>query len=69
MTRILRRVFLRNWAWKLGSIGLATLLWLTVVGEPDLITAQAAGVYYEDLPENLVIASDVPDSVHLGVSS
>jgi len=65
MTGILRRLFVHNWAWKLGSLGLAILLWFTVIGEPNLITAQAAGVYYENLAENLVIASDVPDSVQV----
>jgi len=63
--RDLRRVLLHNWAWKLGSLGLAIVLWFAVEGEPELITVQAAGVYYENLPEDLVIVSDVPDSVQV----
>ena len=65
MRRMLPRLFLHNWAWKLGSLGLAVLLWFTVVGEPELTTVQAAGVYYENLDENLVIASEVPESVQI----
>jgi hypothetical protein len=41
------------------------LLWFAVVGEPDLVTLQAAGVYFENLPSGLVIASDVPDNVQI----
>lgn len=61
----MRRLVLHNWAWKLGSLGLAFLLWLAVVGEPELITVQTAGVYFENLREGLLIASDVPDSVQI----
>jgi len=63
--RGLRRLLLHNWAWKLGSLGLAIVLWFAIVGEPELVTVQAAGVYYENLPEDIVIASDVPDSVQI----
>jgi len=63
--RTLQRLLLHNWAWKLGSLGLAVLLWFAVVGEPELITVQAAGVYFENLQPGLVITSDVPDNVQL----
>jgi len=63
--RALQRFFLHNWAWKLGSLGLAIILWLTVVDEPNLITVQAAGVYFENLREGLVITSDLAETVQL----
>ncbi len=63
--RTLRRLLLHNWAWKLGSLALAVLLWFAVVGEPELVTVQAAGVYFANLREDFVIASDVPDSVQI----
>jgi len=63
--RTLRRLLLHNWAWKLGSLGLAVMLWFAVVGEPELITVQAAGVYFENLSESMVLASDVPDTVQI----
>ena len=57
--RGLSRLLTHNLGWKLGSLGLAILLWFTVVGEPELITVQSAGVYFQNLRSGLVINSDV----------
>jgi hypothetical protein len=58
--RKLRRLFLHNFGWKAGSLGLAILLWFAVVGEPELVTIQAADVYFENLAPGLVLTTDVP---------
>lgn len=62
---MLHRLLFHNWAWKLGSLAIASLLWAAVVGERELVTVQAAGVYFVNLREGLVIASDVPDRVQI----
>lgn len=63
--RTLRRLLFHNWGWKLGSLALSVLLWYAVVGEPELVTVQAAGVYFANLREGLVIASAAPDRVQI----
>ncbi len=57
-----RRLF-RNTGWKLGSLGLAILLWFAVVGEPELATIHNVPVLYRNLPHGLLIGSDAVDSV------
>ena len=63
--KLLRRFFTHNVGWKLGSLLLAVVLWWTVIGEPELVTLQAADVYYKDLPEGFVVTSDTLESVEL----
>ncbi len=57
----IRRVFTHNIGWKLGSLTLATMLWFAVVGEPELVTVQSVSVYYQNLHNNLVLTTDIPD--------
>ena len=57
--RTLRRLLTHNLGWKLGSLGLAMVLWLAVVGEPELITVQPANVYFRNLRPGMVIEPDV----------
>jgi YbbR domain-containing protein len=52
-----------NFGWKLASLLLAILLWVAVVGQPELVTIQAVPVLYRNLPQGLLVLSDAPDSV------
>jgi len=56
-----------NLQWKLLALLLAVVLWLAVVGEPELVTSQSVPVFYKHLPRDLQIGSDVPDRVHLEI--
>jgi len=51
-----------NFGWKLASLILAILLWVAVVGQPELVTIQAVPVLFRNLPQGLLV-SDAPDSV------
>lgn len=59
-----RRLF-HNAGWKLGSLGLAILLWFAVVGEPELATIHNVPVLYRNLPKGLLIGSNAIDSVRV----
>jgi YbbR domain-containing protein len=59
-----RRLF-RNAGWKLGSLGLAVLLWFAVVGEPELATIHNVPVLYRNLPKGLLIGSNAIDTVRV----
>ena len=55
----------RNFGWKLGSLGLAVLLWILILGEPELVTTHTAPILYKGLPHGLLIGSDALDSVRV----
>lgn len=59
-----RRLF-RNAGWKLGSLGLAIILWFAVVGEPELATIHNVPVLYRNLPQGLLIGSNAIDTVRV----
>jgi hypothetical protein len=46
-------VITRNLGWKLLSVALAVLLWITVEGEPELVTVQSVPVYYRNVDADL----------------
>ncbi len=55
----------RNIGWKLLSLAVAVLVWLSVANEPELATFASVPVQYKDLPSDLEIASDVVEHVTL----
>lgn len=59
-----RRFFFHNFGWKLASLTFAVLLWIAVVGEPEVATMQSAHVYYSGLAQHLVLLDD-PEGVQL----
>lgn len=59
-----RRVF-HNAGWKLGSLTLAILLWLGVVGEPEVAATHSVPILYKNLPRDVLISSNAVDSVHI----
>ncbi len=59
------RGLVKNWFWKLLSLAVAVVLWLVLVGDPETMTSVSVPIQYKNLPRDLEIASDVPESVHL----
>ena len=67
--RMIRRGILRaathNFGWKLGSLLISAMLWLAIVGEPELVTTHTAPIVYKGLPQDLLIGSDALDGVRV----
>jgi hypothetical protein len=59
------RLITRNFGWKLGSLALAVLLWLAILGEPELVTTHTSPILYKNLPRGLLIGSDALDQVRV----
>ncbi len=59
------RFVTENIGWKLLSLAIAVLLWISVSSEPELASFVSVPVQYKDIPEDLEIASDVVESVTL----
>ncbi len=54
-----------NFAWKLGSLALATGIWAFVATEPELSTFTSTQVEYKNLPGDVEIASNPVSTVLL----
>ena len=61
---ILRWAF-RNLAWKLLSLALAMLVWITIYREPEMTSVLAAPVQFKNIPAALEISSEIVESVDL----
>jgi len=59
------RLITRNFVWKLGSLALAVLLWVAILGEPELVTTHSAPILYKNLPPGLLIGSAALDQVRV----
>lgn len=59
------RLITRNLGWKLGSLALAVLLWIAILGEPELVTTHTAPILYKNLPHGLLIGNDSLDQVRV----
>jgi len=59
------RLLTRNFGWKAGSLALAVLLWMAILGEPELVTTHTAPILYKNLPRNLLIGADAIDQVRV----
>jgi YbbR domain-containing protein len=56
-----------NLGWKLVSILLATILWYSVVGDPELVTMRPVPILLRNLPKDLMMASSLPEHVDVEV--
>jgi YbbR domain-containing protein len=68
VTRTLRRILgaiVQNFWWKVLALAIATLIWGVVANEPALSTTAAARLEYRNLPEDLEISSELPETVRL----
>lgn len=64
---MMRRFLTDNLGWKLLSVLLAFLLWVSVAREPELATSISVPVLFKNVPADLDIASDVPERILLEV--
>jgi YbbR domain-containing protein len=60
-----RNFVTHNLGWKLGSLALAVLLWIAILGEPELVTTHTAPILYKGLPPGLLIGSEALDQVRV----
>jgi YbbR domain-containing protein len=57
----------RNIGWKLLSLALAIVLWMAVVGDPELTKSIPAPIEFTSIPKDLEISSDIPEKVRLEI--
>lgn len=55
----------KNLPWYALSLGIALVLWVFVVGQPEMVTSQPALIFFKNLPRDLEVGSDLPDRVHV----
>jgi len=56
-----------NLGWKLLSLVIAVALWIAIAREPELATSIAVPIEFKGMPDDLDIASNVPDRVRLEI--
>jgi hypothetical protein len=61
----MKELLVHNLGWKLLSLGIALILWFTIIGEQELTGSVSAAVVFRNIPQDLEIASEFPDRVHL----
>jgi hypothetical protein len=59
------RFLAHNFWWKLGALVMSVMLWLAILGEPELVTTHGVPVLYRNLHQGLLIGSDAMDLVRL----
>jgi YbbR domain-containing protein len=57
--------FFHNFGLKLLSLAVAIVLWVVIVGDPEMMTSISAPIQYKNLPKDLELASEIPENVHL----
>lgn len=63
----MKDLVVKHWRWKLISLALAVMLWLSTAGEPETGTSLAVPVFYQNSPREWEISSSVIDRVRLEV--
>ena len=58
-------ILTNNLGWKLLSLLIAGLIWVSVASEPELSTFLSVPVEYKNMPDDLEISSDIVESVYL----
>ena len=59
------RALTRNLGWKLLALLVSVVLWLAIEGAPALVTTHAVPILYRNLPPDLMIGQDAPDSARV----
>jgi hypothetical protein len=59
------RFLTHNFWWKLGSLAMSIMLWLAILGEPELVTTHAVPILYRNLKSELLIGADALDLVRV----
>jgi len=62
-----KKWILNDLGWKLAALALASVLWLTTVGEPDVATSINAPLQLLNAPPDLEISSNTPGQIRLDV--
>lgn len=58
-------ILTKNISWKLLSLGLAILLWMVVVRDPELHTTVPVPVLYRGMPQSLELSGELQDHVQV----
>ncbi len=53
--------------WKLASLGVAIVLWFTLILEPDVVTSASVPIFFRNQPRNLEFATEAPDHLVLEI--
>jgi YbbR domain-containing protein len=61
----MRRFLRENIGWKLLSLAIAAVLWYSVVGEPRYVASVSAPLEFSNVPRDLEISSEKPDTISL----
>ena len=61
----MRRFLRENIGWKLLSLAIAAVLWYSVVGEPRYVASVSAPLEFRNVPRDLEISSEKPDTINL----
>jgi YbbR domain-containing protein len=61
----MRRFLRENIGWKLLSLAIAVVLWYSVVGEPRYVASVSAPLEFSNVPRDLEISSEKPDTISL----
>ena len=56
-----------NIGWKLASLGVAIVLWFTLILEPDVVTSVSVPIYFRNQPRSLEFATEAPDHLVLEI--
>jgi YbbR domain-containing protein len=59
------RFLFANFGWKLLALAAAIVIWISVASEPELSTFISVPVQYKNIPDDMEISSDVPETVTL----
>jgi len=63
----MKDLVVKHWRWKLISLALSAMLWLSTAGEPESGTSLTVPVFYQNAPKDWEISSAVIDRVRLEV--